>query len=100
MQTAVVLADVILQAERGGADGGPPFEWVILLDIGDLSGSQTPPDDEEGKEVVRGAGRTGAFPCLSGLRRSSAAIQLIRALATDPADQSGLSGPMARWRAW
>ena len=47
------LADAILQAERGGADGGPPFEWDIMLDIGDLSGSQTPPGDEEGEEVVR-----------------------------------------------
>ena len=47
------LADVILQAEQGGADGGPPFEWDIMLDIGDLSGSQTPPDEEEGEEVVR-----------------------------------------------
>lgn len=47
------LADAILQAEQGGADGGPPFEWDIMLDIGDLSGSQTPPDDEEGEEVVR-----------------------------------------------
>ena len=47
------LADVILQAEQGGTEGGPPFEWDIMLDIGDLSGSQTPPDDEEGEEVVR-----------------------------------------------
>lgn len=47
------LADAILQAEQGGTDGGPPFEWDIMLDIGDLSGSQTPPDDEEGEEVVR-----------------------------------------------
>ena len=47
------LADAILQAEQGGADGGPPFEWDIMLDIGDLSGSQAPPDDEEGQEVVR-----------------------------------------------
>ena len=47
------LADAILQAEQGGAEGGPPFEWDIMLDIGDLSGSQTPPDDEEGEEVVR-----------------------------------------------
>ena len=36
------LADAILQAERDGGDGGPPFEWDIMLDIGDLSGSQTP----------------------------------------------------------
>ncbi len=46
------LAEAILQAEKGGAEGGPPFEWDIMLDIGDLSGSQTPPDDEEGEEVV------------------------------------------------
>ncbi len=46
------LAEAILQAERGGEDGGPPFEWDIMLDIGDMSGSQTPPDDEEGEEVV------------------------------------------------
>ena len=47
------LADAILQAERGGEDGGPPFEWDIMLDVGDMSGSQTPPGDDEGEEVVR-----------------------------------------------
>jgi hypothetical protein len=47
------LADAIRQAERGGEEGGPPFEWDIALHLGDLSGSQTPPDDEEGAEVVR-----------------------------------------------
>lgn len=47
------LAEAIVQAEKGGAEGGPPFEWDIMLDIGDLSGSQTPPGDEEGEEVVR-----------------------------------------------
>ena len=46
------LKDAILQAENGGAEGGPPFEWDIMLDIGDLSGSQTPPQDDEGEEVV------------------------------------------------
>ncbi|MDP6778932.1 MAG: metallophosphoesterase [Candidatus Latescibacteria bacterium] len=46
------LAEAILQAERGGEDGGPPFEWDIMLDIGDLSGSQLPPDNEEGEELV------------------------------------------------
>ena len=47
------LAEAILQSEQGGDDGGPPFDWDIMLDVGDLSGSQTPPDDEEGMEVVR-----------------------------------------------
>lgn len=46
------LAEAILLAENGGNEGGPPFEWDIMLDVGDLSGSQTPPDDEEGEEVV------------------------------------------------
>ena len=36
----------------GGDEGGPPFDWDIMLDVGDLSGSQTPPDDDEGREVV------------------------------------------------
>ncbi len=47
------LAEAILQAERGGSEGGPPFEWDIMVDVGDMSGSQTPPGDEEGEEVVR-----------------------------------------------
>ena len=46
------LVEAILLAENGGSEGGPPFEWDIMLDVGDLSGSQTPPDDEEGEEVV------------------------------------------------
>ncbi len=47
------LADAIRQAETGGDEGGPPFEWDIALHLGDLSGSQTPPEDEEGREVLR-----------------------------------------------
>lgn len=46
------LAEAILQSENGGDEGAPPFDWDIMLDVGDMSGSQTPPDDEEGKEVV------------------------------------------------
>ncbi len=47
------LAEAILQAENGGDQGGPPFDWDIMLNAGDFSGSQTPPDDKEGAEVVR-----------------------------------------------
>ena len=47
------LAEALLQSERGGGDGGPAFDWDLMLDLGDLSGSQTPPEDEEGEEVVR-----------------------------------------------
>ena len=46
------LAEAIVQSEQGGDEGGPPFDWDIMLDVGDLSGSQTPPDDDEGREVV------------------------------------------------
>ena len=44
------LIEAITQAERPGDDG---FEWDIMIDVGDMSGSQTPPDDEEGEEVAR-----------------------------------------------
>lgn len=47
------LAEAIRQSERGGDDGGPPFEWDIALCVGDFSGNQGSPDDEEGREVVR-----------------------------------------------
>ena len=45
------LADAILQAQ--GDRGDAPFDWDIALNLGDFSGSQTPPGDEEGREVVR-----------------------------------------------
>ncbi|MDO8539230.1 MAG: metallophosphoesterase [Opitutaceae bacterium] len=40
-------------SERGGKEGGPPFDWDIALMLGDFSGSQGTPDDEEGAEIVR-----------------------------------------------
>ncbi len=39
------LVEAITQAERD-------FDWDVMLDIGDLSGAQEPPDDDEGEEVV------------------------------------------------
>lgn len=47
------LAEAIRQSEQGGSAGGRPFEWDIALHLGDLSGSQTSPENEEGQEVVR-----------------------------------------------
>lgn len=47
------LADAIRQSEFGGDQGGPPFDWDIAIHVGDLSGNQSAPDDEEGREVVR-----------------------------------------------
>ena len=47
------LADSIRQSEFGGDEGEPAFDWDIALHVGDLSGNQGSPDDEEGHEVVR-----------------------------------------------
>ena len=47
------LADAIRQSEQGGKDGAPPFDWDIALNVGDFSGDQGPPEDDEGREVVR-----------------------------------------------
>lgn len=46
------LAEAISHSERGGDLGGPGFEWDLAVDLGDMSGGQEPPDDEEGHEVV------------------------------------------------
>ena len=47
------LADAIRQSEQGGKDGTPGFDWDIALNVGDFSGNQEPPKDDEGREVVR-----------------------------------------------
>ena len=46
------IAEAIAQSEFGGADGGPAFEWDIMLHLGDISGTQTPPTDAEGPPVI------------------------------------------------
>jgi hypothetical protein len=47
------LAEAIIQSEQGGDEGGPAFDWDLALHLGDFSGAQTPPVDEEGEEVIR-----------------------------------------------
>jgi hypothetical protein len=47
------LADAIRQSEFGGDEGGPAFDWDIAVHVGDLSGNQGSPTDDEGREVVR-----------------------------------------------
>ena len=54
------LAEAIRQSEHGGDEGGPPFQWDIMLHLGDLSGNQGSPDDAEGQEVVRQFGAAQA----------------------------------------
>ena len=47
------LADAISHSEFGGDEGGPPFEWDLAIDVGDMSGAHhSLPDDAEGREVV------------------------------------------------
>jgi len=43
------LADAITDSERGGDEGGPPFDWDIMLHLGDLKGAQDTPTDEDGE---------------------------------------------------
>ena len=45
------LADALRQSE-GQADS-ERFDWDVMLDVGDLSGSQEPPNDEEGELVAQ-----------------------------------------------
>ena len=47
------LAESLRTSEQGGDSGGPPFDWHIAVDIGDMSGGQDLPDDDEGQEVVQ-----------------------------------------------
>lgn len=47
------LKDALYQSEFGGEDGGPPFEWDIAVDAGDMSGAGGLPEDREGKEIVK-----------------------------------------------
>jgi len=47
------LADAIRQSEQGGSEGGPSFDWDLAIHVGDISGAQEMPDDEEGRQLVR-----------------------------------------------
>ena len=83
------LADALRQSESGGSEGGPPFEWDIAIDIGDMSGGQKPPEDDEGREVVR------QFSALRRHRRE--AVYNV----CGNHDRSGLNEPEAWWwRKW
>jgi hypothetical protein len=83
------LAESLRQSEFGGADGGPPFEWEIAVNLGDMSGGQAVPVDEEGEEAVR------QFSALRKHRRED-----IYSLAGNH-DRSGLDEPQNWWwRKW
>ena len=46
------LAKAIRQSE-GRENGAPAFDWDIMIDVGDLSASQYPPTDHDGRVLVR-----------------------------------------------
>jgi hypothetical protein len=46
------LAEAIEQSEVGGSEGGAAFEWDVMVNLGDLSGTQGPPQDVDGPPVV------------------------------------------------
>ncbi len=47
------LIDAIRHSEQGGELGGPPFDWDIMLHLGDIMGEQGTPQDEHAEEVFR-----------------------------------------------
>jgi hypothetical protein len=65
------LAEAIRQSEGTNNDGAPSFEWDMALHLGDFSGNQGSPKDDEGKEVIRQFDalkrhRREQFYCLAG----------------------------------
>jgi len=46
------FAEAIEHSEAGGDLGGPPFDWDIMLHLGDLMGEQGTPQDRHGEEVL------------------------------------------------
>jgi len=46
------LAEAIRQSEGRSGDA-PSFDWDVMLHLGDFSGSQLPPDEDEGEELIR-----------------------------------------------
>ena len=72
------LAEAIRQSEGTNNDGAPSFEWDIALHLGDFSGNQGSPKDDEGKEVIRQFDalkrhRREQFYCLAGNHDASGA---------------------------
>lgn len=79
------LAEALRMSEQGGDSGGPAFDWDIAIDVGDMSGGQSVPEDGEGREVVR------QFGVLKKHRREA-----IYSVCGNH-DRSGLDEPPAWW---
>ncbi len=79
------LADALRASERGN----PAFDWDIAIDVGDMSGGQTVPEDPEGEEIVRQFGVLEKHP-----------REAIYSVCGNH-DRSGLDEPPAWWwRKW
>ena len=88
------LAEAISHSESGGAEGGPPFEWDIGIDVGDMSGAHhSLPDDAEGEEVASSSAR-----CAGTTAKTSTACAAITTVTdlTNPRRGGGASG-LIRW---
>ncbi len=46
------LAEALEQSEFGGAEGGPPFDWHVMLHLGDTCASQGLPTDDMAPAVI------------------------------------------------
>ena len=46
------FAEAIEQSEKGGADGGPPFDWDAMLFFGDFTGTHHAPTDAKAGPVL------------------------------------------------
>jgi len=83
------LSGAIRTSEHGGAGGGRPFDWDVAVDVGDMSGGQSTPADDEGREIVR------QFGALARHARES-----VYSVCGNH-DRSGLHEPPAWWwRKW
>lgn len=78
------LYEVLHMSEHGDGSG-PSFDWDIALDIGDMSGGQSVPEDEEGEELVRQFGALERHP-----------REAIYSICGNH-DRSGLDEPPAWW---
>jgi hypothetical protein len=46
------FAEAIEQSENGGTEGGPAFDWDVMLFLGDFTGTHHPPTDKEADAVL------------------------------------------------
>jgi hypothetical protein len=95
------LGEAIEQSEFGGAEGGPPFDWDLMVNLGDLSGTQAPPTDADGPPVVAQlqAGRRHRIEqiyCLPGNHDASGPHEETQWWFRKWIDPLGLSTPFSR----